>query len=72
MMNKSQIILYIYDLLITKGYITKKETMLKANISELSFRRYLKDIREYLDVMQTGKELVYSERGERYYLVDKL
>lgn len=70
-MNKGQTFLYIYDLLNKKGYITKEEIMGKANISELTFKRYIKDIRDYLEMMRVGKTIVYSKKDLRYHLISK-
>lgn len=46
-MNKSQIVLYIYDLLINHIPFTKQEIVNEFKINERTFRRYIADINCY-------------------------
>lgn len=71
-MSKSQIILYIYESLKKDGSINKKDIQDRCLINDLTFMRYIKEIREYLEKTSSNLTIKYSEKEERYYLLKKL
>lgn len=71
-MSKSQIILYIYESLKKDGSISKKDIQDRCLINDLTFMRYIKEIREYLEKTSSNLTIKYSEKEERYYLLKKL
>lgn len=65
-MNKSQAILYIYSRLTINGSISKKKAMESLGINELTLRRYISDIRDYMKDYDINNELIYSRKLESY------
>jgi hypothetical protein len=59
--NKPQALLYLYEKMTEKGFITKKESMETLEISELTFRRYLSEIRCYFVNFDKGEDIVYDK-----------
>ena len=70
--NKSQALLFIFHVLLEKKKITKEEIMSRIDIEDLTFRRYMQEIRAYLSNFYINKDLVYSRKDEAYYLIDIL
>lgn len=71
-MSKSQVILYIYDSLKRNGSIDKREVQDRSLINDLTFMRYIKEIRDYLEKTSPTLVIEYSEREGRYYLIEKI
>lgn len=70
-LNKSQILLYIYDSLKRKGNISKDEIRERCLINDLTFRRYMHDLRDYLEKTSSSVAITYSSKDKRYYLVKR-
>ena len=68
--KKSQALLYIFDTLMKKGYITKEDALSDLEVSELNFWRYIQEIKAYLYNFDTRHELVYDRKSKRYKLVE--
>lgn len=67
-MVKSQIIIYIYDLLINNQSFTKEDIISEFNISERTFRRYISEINCYFDNFYINQCIVYDSSKNVYKL----
>ena len=66
--NKAQALMYLLSLLITNKQISKEDIKNKLEISDLTFRRYMQEIRAYLINFELPYELKYLKSEEIYYL----
>lgn len=65
--NKSQAVLYILETFLEKGRLDKKETLEALDIPELTFRRYLSEIRCYFANFDRNEEIVYDKAQNCYF-----
>ncbi len=70
-MNKNIALLYMIELLDRQGKLEKKFVTEKLKITEVSFYRYLKAIRDYLKYLDDGRELCYDRNSDTYLLIRK-
>lgn len=68
---KSQGLLYIFEMLKEKGSIGKNEILSTLEITELSFWRYIQEIKAFIYNFNMGYELVYDRKDEVYRLIRK-
>lgn len=68
--SKTQALMYLLSVLITNKQISKEYIKNKLEISDLTFRRYMQEIRAYLANFELPYELKYSKSEEVYYLKD--
>ena len=66
--NKTQAVMYILMILLRKGEIRKDEIMSVIDLSDLSFRRYLQEIRAFFINFDLPYELRYSREDDSYKL----
>ena len=64
-------ILYIYDKLLNNRYLDKKEVQAELLINDLTFKRYIKDLREYFSFMRKDEEIYYDRDSDLYWLKKK-
>ena len=69
--NKSQAMMFILNTLIVRGEISKKEIKDKLDISDLTFRRYIQEIRAYIVNFEMGYEIIYL-KSEDVYILKKI
>ena len=69
--NKTQALLYIYSLLIKEKKIVKSNIMSKLEISDLTFVRYIQELRAYFYNFFTGYEIIYVKKDDMYVLVQR-
>ena len=69
--NKSQSLLFIFETLLTKGSITKQEITNQLEISDLSFKRYIQELRAYIYNFSKDYELIYDRSLDKYLLKNK-
>lgn len=69
--NKTQALLYIYSLLIEEKKIVKSNIMSKLEISDLTFVRYIQELRAYFYNFFTGYEIIYVKKDDMYVLVQR-
>lgn len=62
--------MYLLSVLITNKQISKEDIKNKLEISDLTFRRYMQEIRAYLINFELPYELKYLKSEEVYYLKD--
>lgn len=66
--NKTQALLYMYSLLMKKNYLTKQEVQSEIGINNLTFARYIQELRAFLCNFYIGYELVYVKKDDVYVL----
>jgi len=66
--NKTQAVLYLYQTLQNDGHIKKTDYMAEMEVSDLTFKRYVSELRSYLMNFSHPEELVY-EKKEDYYVL---
>lgn len=66
--NKSQSTLFIYKKLLEEGEIKKSDVLSILSISDLTFRRYIQEIRAYLINFNEPYEIVYVKTKDTYIL----
>ena len=69
--GKAQILLGIYERLLSERKISKEEILSHEKISAITFKRYLYDIKDYLLFNDSEYVLVYARRYKVYKLVHK-
>ena len=67
-MNKTQVILYLYDVLLNGGRIYLEETMVNYDISLSTFRRYISEINIFLYNTYKNQVVYYDYKDNCYYL----
>ena len=68
---KSQAILRLYSTLIKERNIDKKIMIKELNLSNITFNRYLAEIRSYLERYEPNYVLVYRRHNDLYVLKEK-
>lgn len=69
--KKNVSILYIYDKLLNNRYLDKKEVQAELLINDLTFKRYIKDLRDYFSFMRKDEEIYYDRDSDLYWLKKK-
>ncbi|HBN00198.1 MAG TPA: hypothetical protein DD384_03040 [Firmicutes bacterium] len=69
--KKNVSLLYIYDKLLKDRCLCKKEVQAELLINNLTFKRYIRDIRNYLSFMNRGEEIYYDKDTDLYWLKKK-
>lgn len=69
--GKVQAILYIFEQLLKKRSITKGEIQSVISISDVTFRRYIQEIRAFLSNFNEAYEIKYIKNEDVYYLNSK-
>lgn len=67
--TKSQAVLYLYAMLQENGKIEKNEMMSTLSLNDLTFKRYISELRSYLVNFDRPEELLYVKRENHYVLV---
>jgi hypothetical protein len=70
-LGKPQILLLMYELLLNKRYLTKSDTALFQKLPSITFKRYIYEIKDYLDENGSDYLLKYSRRYKAYRLLKK-
>lgn len=68
---KSQGVLYIFDILIRKHTLTKNDIINELEITELTFWRYIQEIKAFIYNFNLPFELVYDRSNDTYRLIDR-
>lgn len=66
--NKTQGVLFIFNKLTSDGYITKDIAVQELEINDLTFYRYIQEIRAYLYNFGNIYDLEFNKTDKRYYL----
>ena len=67
--TKSQGVLYIFNLLLENEYIIKQDVMNNLDISELSFWRYIQELKAFICNFNLPFELKYDRNEDKYLLI---
>ena len=62
--KKNVSILYIYDKLLNNRYLDKKEVQAELLINDLTFKRYIEELREYFSFMRKDEEIYYDRDSD--------
>ncbi len=66
--NKTQATLYIFHSLLKNGYIVKNEIQETLEINDLTFKRYIQELRAFLINYNLGYEIVFIKEKNKYFL----
>jgi len=66
--NKTQAVLFLYQTLQEKGQIKKTDYMAEMEVKDLTFKRYVSELRSYLINFSAPVELVYEKKEDCYVL----
>lgn len=70
--SKSQIILFLFESFVTAGSLKKQVLMDELEIPEITFRRYLAEIRGYFDRFDKDGIIYYDKKHDIYVYQGKL
>lgn len=70
-MSKSEMLLYIYDVLIKGDIINKKETSNKFKVSDKTISRYIQEINMYFLENNINAKVAYSKKSKGHILIDE-
>lgn len=68
--NKSQALLFIFSVLLEKKCISKSYVQEQLDIPDLTFRRYIQEIKAYFYNFNVNMSIKYSRSDDKYYLVE--
>lgn len=66
--NKSQALMFIFETLLKVGYINRNIVKDNIEIKEVTFRRYIQEIRAYLVNFDEPYEVEYNKSEDKYFL----
>ena len=66
--NKTQSLMFILHRLLLKGEVTKAEILERIDVNDLTFRRYMQELRAYFRNFNTSCDLVYKKNNDMYVL----
>jgi hypothetical protein len=69
--GKTLTVLWIYEKLLGERKISKEEVLKHQNISSITFKRYLYNIKDYLAENGSNYVLVYARRYKVYRLIPR-
>jgi hypothetical protein len=67
--NKTQTVLLIYYIFLSEGHLIKKDFLSRVEISDLSFKRYISELRCFFANFTPENSIVYDRRNDIYLLV---
>lgn len=67
--NKTQGVLVLYDSLRVSGQLKKADALQELDISSLTFKRYISELRCYFANFDPYNEVIYDRSHDTYYLV---
>lgn len=66
--SKSQATLYIFEKLLEKGSISRTDILAVLSVSDVTFRRYIQELRAYLINFNEPYEITYKRIDDSYIL----
>lgn len=70
-MSKTEMLLYIYDVLVKGGIINKKEISDEFGVSDKTISRYIKEINMYFFENNINAKVTYSKKRKGHVLIDE-
>jgi hypothetical protein len=67
--NKTQAVLFMYDVLLKDGHLNKADFLSKVDASDITFKRYVSELRCYFSNFALPYDIHYSKRDGLYFLV---
>jgi hypothetical protein len=67
--TKTQAVLSLYDSLLANQVVYKKDFLATIEISDISFKRYVSELRCYFANFAPNYDLHYSRKDDAYYLI---
>jgi hypothetical protein len=67
--NKTQAVLFMYDTLMKEGKLKKGDFLGKIEASDITFKRYVSELRCYFANFALLYDIRYSKRDGIYYLI---
>jgi hypothetical protein len=67
--NKTQAVLFMYDALMKDGHLSKADFLSKVEASDITFKRYISELRCYFSNFSLPYDIHYSKRDSLYFLV---
>ncbi len=68
-LTKGQTLLYIYNKLESEKVIIKAEIMDECGLTDITFKRYIAEIRAYIKNFESHHEIKYVRKKDIYLLV---
>ncbi len=69
--SKAQAIVFIYEQLLKNKTISKEDIQNVISISDVTFRRYIQELRAYLINFNKNYEIIFEKKSEKYLLQTK-
>ena len=66
--TKTQALMLILKTLFEQGFVTKENIMNMIDVSDLTFRKYMQEVRAFFLNFNIPYELKYSRSEQKYYL----
>lgn len=66
--GKVQAIVFIYEQLLNNKFIKKEDVQSVISISDVTFRRYIQELRAYLVNFNKDYEIKFDKKQSHYYL----
>jgi hypothetical protein len=67
--SKTQAVLLLYDLFLMKGELRKKDYLQILEMSDISFKRYVSELRCYFANFGERYEVLYDRKHDLYKLI---
>ena len=68
--NKSKGMMLIISLLLRNKFIRKEDIINQLEINDVTFRRYMQEVRVYLANFNEPYELIYNRKNETYEIIE--
>lgn len=68
--TKTQAVLVLYDDFLQKRVLQKKDFLSQIEVSDISFKRYISELRCYFRNFAPRYDIAYKRKEDAYYLVD--
>lgn len=70
--GKTQAIVFIYEQLLKNKTISKEDIQNVISISDVTFRRYIQELRAYLINFNKNYEIIFEKKSEKYLLQTRI
>lgn len=67
--TKTQAVLALYDAFLANSVVRKKDFLTSVEISDISFKRYMSELRCYFANFSPELTITYSRKDDAYHLV---
>jgi len=68
--TKTQAVLLMYETLEKDGKLIKKDYLSQIEISDISFKRYVSELRAFFANFDPSSDIRYSRKNDYYFLVN--